>query len=193
MSTLNELRQKIINDKENEAYTKSGIMPLYQASNNSKILIIGQAPGLKAQNKNKLFDDDSGNTLREWLGLNNDEFYNPDLVAILPMDFYFPGVGKTGDLPPRKNFSDKWHKEFLKIMPNIKLTILIGNYALKHYLKDGYNKNLTETVRNYQSYLPQTFPLIHPSKRNFRWHLKNKWFIDEVIPKLQTIIKEILK
>ncbi len=192
MDTLKTIYEDIINDPENLEYTKNNIKPLYQVSRKAKILIIGQAPGLKAQEKGKLFDDESGKTLRKWLDVDESSFYNENNFAILPMDFYFPGSGKSGDLPPRKDFANKWHPKLLALMPDIKLTIVIGNYALKRYLKDNYKNNLTETVLNYQSYLPKVFPLIHPSKRNFRWHLKNKWFIDEVIPKLQGLVKEIL-
>lgn len=193
MKNFKTIYNEIINDEENLKYTNNNIKPLYQVSMNAKILIIGQAPGLKAQDRNKLFDDDSGKTLREWLGVSEETFYNEGVFAILPMDFYFPGSGKSGDLPPRKDFANKWHPELLKLMPNISLTIIIGNYALKKYLKDNYKENLTQTVYNYKSYLPKVFPLIHPSKRNFRWHLKNKWFIDDVIPNLQKLIKEILQ
>lgn len=192
MDAMKSIYQEIINDEENLLYTTKNIMPLYQASPKAKILIIGQAPGLKAEQKGKLFDDESGETLRTWLGVDEKIFYNNEIFAILPMDFYFPGSGKNGDLPPRKGFADKWHPKLLALMPNISLTIIIGNYALKKYLQEGYQVNLTTTVFNYKSFLPKVFPLIHPSKRNFRWHLKNKWFMEDVIPELQKIVKSII-
>lgn len=192
MNNFKNIYDEIVNDPDNIEYTKNGYKPLYQASSIAKILIIGQAPGEKAQERGKLFDDESGKTLREWLGINEKTFYDDGLISILPMDFYFPGHGKSGDLPPRKGFSQKWHPKLLKLMPNLKLTILIGNYALKEVLKDRYNTNLTTTVLNYKDYLPTYFPLIHPSKRNFRWHLKNKWFLEEVIPNLKEIIKKTI-
>ncbi len=192
MGAMKAIYQEIINDEENLLYTKKNIMPLYQASPKAKILIIGQAPGLKAEQKGKLFDDESGETLRTWLGVDEKIFYNNEIFAILPMDFYFPGSGKNGDLPPRKGFADKWHPKLLALMPNISLTIIIGNYALKKCLQEDYQVNLTTTVFNYKSFLPKVFPLIHPSKRNFRWHLKNKWFMEDVIPELQKIVKSII-
>lgn len=192
MDAMKSIYQEIINDEENLLYTKKNIMPLYQASPKAKILIIGQAPGLKAEQKGKLFDDESGETLRTWLGVDEKIFYNNEIFAILPMDFYFPGSGKNGDLPPRKGFADKWHPKLLALMPNISLTIIIGNYALKKCLQEDYQVNLTTTVFNYKSFLPKVFPLIHPSKRNFRWHLKNKWFMEDVIPELQKIVKSII-
>lgn len=111
----------------------------------------------------------------------------------MPMDFYYPGKGKTGDLPPRKFIANEYHQEILTLMPKVELTILIGQYAIKYYLKNQMKENLTETVRNYQEYLPKYFPIVHPSPLNFRWQAKNQWFEKDVVPVLQKIVETILE
>jgi len=107
------------------------------------------------------------------------------------MDFYYPGKGKSGDLPPRKGFAEKWHPQILADLPNIELTILIGQYAQKYYLPQN-KRNVTETVKNYREFLPHFLPLVHPSPRNQLWLAKNPWFTQEVIPELQQRVKRIL-
>ncbi len=183
----------IVADAQNVQMRKKGYAPLYTAAAGAKIVIIGQAPGKRAQESMQAWRDKSGDTLRSWLGVSEDQFYDPNVIALLPMDFYFPGKGKSGDLPPRKGFADKWHPKLLNEMPNIKLIILIGNYAQKHYLKEAAKKNLTETVRNYKDYLPEYFPLVHPSPLNFRWQAKNPWFELEVVPALRQKVKQMLQ
>ena len=126
------------------------------------------------------------------MGVSEEEFYS-EKVAILPMDFYYPGKGKTGDLPPRNFIAEEYHPEILKLMPNIRLTILIGQYAMKYYLGSKAQENLTETVRAFHDYLPEYFPIVHPSPLNFRWQAKNPWFEKEVVPVLRERIRKILK
>ena len=179
-------------DVDNKVYSDKGIEPLFSAPRTAKILIIGQAPGIKAQESRIFFNDKSGVKLREWMGIDNELFYNSGLIGVVPMDFYYPGKGKSGDLPPRKNFAHKWHSRVLELMPDIKLIILVGKYAQDYYLKDKKEKNLTGTVKNYKKYLPKYFPIVHPSPLNFRWQAKNPWFKDEVIPDLQKIVQEII-
>lgn len=118
----------------------------------------------------KFWDDPSGDRLRTWLGVSRDVFYNSGMIAILPMDFYYPGKGKFGDLPPRKGFAQSWHPQLLKLMLDIQLTILVGAYATRSYLHLGYKDRLTDSVRDYQQYLPNYFPIVHPSPRNKIWH-----------------------
>jgi uracil-DNA glycosylase len=191
--TLDEIRNAIMHDKQNISYTEQGYEPLYLISPHARILIVGQAPGIKAQNSGLTWNDLSGDRLRSWLGVSRDEFYNPELFAMIPMDFYYPGKGKSGDLPPRKGFAEKWHPELLKLMPNLKLIILVGSYATNYYLKDIQKETLTETIRSYDSYLPKFIPLVHPSPRNISWHVHNPWFLTDVIPRLQSLVKSILK
>lgn len=189
---LADIRQAIIEDVANRDFTNKGIAPLFQAPSTAKILIIGQAPGLKTQEKGSLFDDASGENLRKWLGVDRQTFYESGLFAILPMDFYYPGKGKSGDLPPRKDFAPKWHQLILDQLPELELTLLVGNYAQEYYLEKS-QRNLTERVKHADDYLPTYFPLPHPSPRNNIWQAKNPWFQAEIIPNLQNILMKILE
>ncbi|QTA57674.1 uracil-DNA glycosylase family protein [Streptococcus suis] len=189
---LVDIRQAIIEDVANREFTNKGIDPLFQAPSTAKILIIGQAPGLKTQEKGRLFDDASGDNLRKWLGVDRQTFYESGHFAILPMDFYYLGKGKSGDLPPRKDFAPKWHPLILDQLPELELTILVGNYAQEYYLEKS-QRNLTERVKHADDYLPTYFPLPHPSPRNNIWQAKNPWFQAEIIPQLQNILMQILE
>ncbi|CYU90668.1 TPA: uracil-DNA glycosylase family protein [Streptococcus suis] len=189
---LADIRQAIIEDVANRDFTNKGIAPLFQAPSTAKILIIGQAPGLKTQEKGRLFDDASGDNLRRWLDVDRQTFYESGHFAILPMDFYYPGKGKSGDLPPRKDFAPKWHPFILDQLPELELTLLIGQYAQDCYLEKS-QRNLTERVKHADDYLPTYFPLPHPSPRNNIWQAKNPWFQAEIIPNLQKILMQILE
>lgn len=192
MDSFEQLKQEIMADSDNKKYTEEGIEPLFSTPNTAKILIVGQAPGIKAQESKIFFNDKSGVKLREWMGIDDEVFYKSGLIGVVPMDFYYPGKGKSGDLPPRKNFATKWHSKVLELMPNLELIILVGKYAQDYYLGNDKKQNLTETVFNYKQYLPRYFPIVHPSPLNFRWHNKNPGFIKEVVPELQKRVKEIL-
>lgn len=192
MERIETIKKAIAQDPDNLEFTNKGWVPIFMAKPGSKLLIIGQAPGIKTQEKEQSFMDRSGNKLREWLGINEDTFYNSGKIAVLPLDFYFPGKGKTGDLPPRKDFASKWHPMLIDTMPQIELTLLIGAYAQKFYLKDRIKKNLTDTVKAYTEYLPEYFPLVHPSPLNIRWFKNNPEFEEVIVPQLQSIVKEIL-
>ena len=193
MDNFEQLKKEIMADSDNKKYTDEGIEPLFSAPNTAKILIIGQAPGIKAQESKIFFNDKSGVKLREWMGIDDEIFYKSGLIGVVPMDFYYPGKGKSGDLPPRKNFAHKWHAKVLELMPNLELIILVGKYAQDYYLGNDKKENLTATVFNYEQYLPRYFPIVHPSPLNFRWHNKNPCFIKEVVPELQKRVKEILQ
>lgn len=188
-----EIFRQIKSDVQNIAYTNAGIDPLYYASKEAKILIIGQAPGKKAQDTRIVWNDPSGQRLRKWMGVSDEEFYNSKKIAIMPMDFYFPGKGKNGDLPPRKDFARKWHPRLLELMPQVELIILVGSYAVREYLNLKTKDKLTDVVKNYQAYLPRYFPLVHPSPRNQIWLKKNPWFEQDVVPKLQSEVKRLMK
>ncbi len=193
MDSFEQLKQEIMADSDNEKYTDEGIEPLFSTPSTAKILIVGQAPGIKAQESKIFFNDKSGVKLSEWMGIDDEIFYKSGLIAVVPMDFYYPGKGKSGDLPPRKNFAQKWHAKVLELMPNLELIVLVGKYAQDYYLGNDKKQNLTETVYNYKQYLPRYFPIVHPSPLNFRWYNKNPWFIEEVVPELQKRVKEILQ
>ena len=191
--TLTEIKKKIIKDPENAGYKKQGWEPVYTAHPEAKILLIGQAPGIRAQESGVPWNDPSGDNLRAWLGVDRDTFYDETKFALVPMDFYFPGSKERGDLPPRLGFAERWHPPILEAMPNIELTILIGQYAQKRYLGDRLEQNLTETVKHFEAYLPEYLPLVHPSPRNNIWQKKNPWFQREVLPTLQKLVGKILK
>ena len=191
MPTLSQIKNAIMADLQNQPFTERGIEPLFAAPTGAKINIVGQAPGVKAEQTRLYWNDKSGDRLREWLGVDRAIFYHSDLFAVIPMDFYYPGKGKSGDLPPRKGFAEKWHPQILADLPNIELTILIGQYAQKYYLPEN-TLNVTETVQNYAKFLPYFLPLVHPSPRNQLWLAKNPWFEQEVVPRLQQRVKEIL-
>ena len=193
MDSFEQLKQEIMVDSDNKKYTDEGIEPLFSTPSRAKILIVGQAPGIKAQESKIFFNDKSGVKLREWMGIDDEIFYKSGLIGVVPMDFYYPGKGKSGDLPPRKNFATKWHDKVLELMPNLELIVLVGKYAQDYYLGNKKQQNLTETVFNYKQYLPRYFPIVHPSPLNFRWHNKNPCFIKEVVPELQKRVKEILQ
>ena len=187
------IAEEIRKDPENASFTKRGIDPLFFAGPECRIMIVGQAPGRVAEESGIVWNDRSGDRLREWMGIDRDTFYNSGKLAIVPMDFYFPGTGKSGDLPPRKDFADKWHPRMLELMPDLKLTILVGSYATKRYLKLKSSASLTQVVKDYRDYLPEFFPLVHPSPRNQIWMKKNPWFDQTVIPDLRELVAQIMK
>ncbi|WP_247927321.1 uracil-DNA glycosylase family protein [Streptococcus constellatus] len=192
METLEDIKKAIMVDPQNQVYTERGIEPLFAAPKSARINIVGQAPGIKAQETRLYWNDKSGDRLREWMGVDYDTFYHSGYFAAIPMDFYFPGHGKSGDLPPRKGFAEKWHQQILELLPDLKLTILIGQYAQKYYLHQKGTVKLTDTVKHYQDYLPEYFPLVHPSPRNQIWLAKNPWFAEQVIPDLQANVQQII-
>ena len=188
---FDKIIKRLKEDSRNKSYTDRGIPPIFQVSPKAQILIIGQAPGKKVEESLIPFNDKSGEKLVQWMGIDRDTFYS-EKIAILPMDFYYPGKGKTGDLPPRSFIAKEYHKDILDLMPDIKLTILIGSYSMKYYLGKGMKENLTETVRSYKEYLPKYFPIVHPSPLNFRWQKANPWFEGEVVPVLRDMVEKIL-
>jgi uracil-DNA glycosylase len=165
--------------------------PIFQLHPEAKILIIGQAPGIKAHDANKPFADASGERLRKWLGLTNDEFYHPQ-IAIMPMGFCYPGKLDEGDAPPSKLCAQTWHHLFLKKMPNITLTILLGKYAIAKYLPIGKKESISKILQDWRKYLP-LLPLPHPSPRNNIWLDKNEWFEKNIIPQVRTMVAKHLK
>lgn len=166
--------------------------PVLSISKNSKIVIIGQAPGKRVHETGIPWNDKSGERLREWMGVTKEDFYNEDLFSIVPMGFCYPGKGKSGDLPPRPECATKWHSLVMNEIKKPQLVLLIGSYAQNYYLKNLAKKTLTETVKNYEEYLPKYLPLPHPSPRNNIWLKKNEWFEASVIPVLQNRISELL-
>ncbi len=169
-----------------------GPRPVVSADIDSKIVIVGQAPGTKVHASGIPWDDASGKHLRNWLDVTNEQFYNPENFAIIPMGFCYPGKGKSGDLPPRPECAPQWHQSLFDNMKQVELVLLIGMYAQRYYLKEQAKNTLTETVKNYKDYLPNYLPLPHPSPRNRFWLTKNPWFEVEVLPELRKRVEMIL-
>lgn len=166
--------------------------PILSFSKQSKILIVGQAPGQKAHDSGIPWNDASGDELRRWLNVDKAQFYDTEIFGIVPMGFCFPGRGKSGDLPPRPECAPKWHAEIITALPDIRLILLIGAYAQQYYLKERSFATLTENVSHYQMFLPKFLPLVHPSPRNRIWQKKNPWFEAEIIPELRAIVRKAL-
>lgn len=162
-----------------------GPRPVLQIGTSAKLLIIGQAPGARVHASGIPWDDASGKRLRDWLGIDPEDFYNPSRVAILPMGFCYPGRGAGGDLPPRRECAALWHERLLVQMPNVALTLLIGQYAQQHCLDTTWQGNLTKTVRAHVLHGPGIMALPHPSPRNRRWFAHNPWFETELLPVLR--------
>lgn len=190
---LNLLLQKIRNCSLCHSFLPLGANPIIQAHYASKILIIGQAPGTKAHNSNVPWNDFSGNRLREWLQLDKNQFYDETLITIMAMGFCYPGREKNGgDKPPRPECAPKWHHNIKKLLPNIKLTLLVGSYAQKYYLQNKMKPTLDQTVKAWKEYLPEYIPLPHPSWRNTGWLKKNPWFESELLPYLRKMIEMLM-
>lgn len=167
-----------------EAALPAGPRPILQIHPGARVLIAGQAPGRKVHESGIPFDDASGNRLRDWMGVTRETFYDPSLVAILPMGFCYPGPGTSGDLPPRPECAPAWRKPLLQGIPDLQLTLVVGAYAQAYHLKDPRG-TVTEIVRRWQKYSPSIVPLPHPSPRNNLWLRRNSWFETELIPMLQ--------
>lgn len=166
--------------------------PIFQCSSNSSILILGQAPGMKAHESGTPWDDPSGYTLRQWLAVSEETFYNTDNFALVPMGFCYPGKGISGDLPPRKECAETWHGRLLdQLSP--KVTFVTGAYSQK-YIFEKRCAGVTKNVKRWKDFFTEGYiPLPHPSPRNHYWLKKNKWFDEEVIPEIHGIVKRILK
>jgi len=168
-----------------------GVRPVLQAKRSAKILIAGQAPGSRVHQTGVPFDDPSGDRLRDWMQVDREVFYDPDRIAFLPMAFCYPGKGRSGDLPPPVICARTWRKRLLDSLPDIQLTLVIGQYAQQWHLPQRQS-TLTETVRCWSDYGDALVPLPHPSPRNNIWLKKNPWFEKEVLPQLRAHVRRLL-
>jgi uracil-DNA glycosylase len=191
MKRFESLLQDVRACKVCEPHLPAGPRPVLQVHPEARLLLASQAPGRKVHESGTPFDDASGNRLREWLGVTPDVFYDPTLVAILPMGFCYPGTGKSGDLPPRAECSPTWREQLLSHLPNLELTLVIGAYALAYHLPEAKG-SLTETVRDWREYWPGIVPLPHPSPRNNIWLRRNPWFEADVLPLLRQRVSTVL-
>ena len=169
-----------------------GPKPILQARASARILVVGQAPGRITHGRGLPFDDVSGDRLRSWLGVDREAFYDPTSFAMLPMGFCYPGTGKGGDLPPRPECAASWRQPLLDRLPNIALTLVIGQYAHAWHLGDRRGRTLRETVADWESFWPEILPMPHPSPRNNRWLRENAFFEAEVVPALRNRVAELL-
>ncbi|AXH37430.1 uracil-DNA glycosylase family protein [Humibacter sp. BT305] len=190
MSAIEDLRAEVSAHPDNAWARERGYEPLVVASPEARILLISQAPGRRAQESGIPFDDPSGRLLRSWLGMTDEEFYDPTKLAIVPMDFYYPGKARSGDLPPRRGFADLWHPRVLELLSDVRLTVLVGSYAQRRYLPGGFT-TLTDAVRAAPNHDP-LFPIVHPSPLAGVWRRRNPWFEEEIVPLLAERVRSAL-
>lgn len=171
-----------------EADLPLGPRPILRASTTAAIFIAGHAPGLSVHESGIAWHDASGKRLRSWMGVDEDTFYDEQIVAIVPMGFFYPGRSKSGDLPPRPECRAMWHRRLLSLLTNVKLTIAVGEHAQRYYLGSRYRGSVTETVRAFRDY-GDVIPIPHPSPRNQRWLAANPSFELDVVPELQARIR----
>ncbi len=191
---VSALHSEIAGWKLCAAHLPLGPRPVVRFSATARLLIVGQAPGLKVHQSGVPWDSNSGERLREWLGLSNDSFYDESKVALVPMGFCYTGKGGSGDLPPRKECAPQWHGRILQLLPPAHLTLLVGSHAQAYYLRADLHgkrdkRNMTDRVRAFKSFLPRFFPLPHPSWRSTKWIMDNRWFEAEVLPALRAEVK----
>lgn len=169
-----------------------GPRPVVQAGPAARVLIIGQAPGSRVHASGVPWDDDSGVRLRDWTGLDQADFYDPDRVALMPMGFCYPGKGAAADLPPRAECAPLWHDRLRALLPAVRLTLLVGHHAQRRYLPRAAGRTMTAAVRDYAAAPPGLFPLPHPSWRSAGWMRKHPWFEDELLPVLRAEVTAAL-
>ncbi|NMM39132.1 MAG: uracil-DNA glycosylase family protein [Glaciimonas sp.] len=191
-SSLDALLTEVRACRACEQHLPLGPRPIVRAAAQARILIVGQAPGARVHVSGIPWDDASGDRLRTWLGIDLASFHDESLFAIIPMGFCYPGRGTSGDKAPRRECAQMWLDSLLEQLPEIQLTLLIGQYAQHHFLGANRRPSLTETVRAWQEYAPTFIPLPHPSPRNQGWFQRHPWFENEVLTMLRGRVKSIL-
>ena len=189
---MTELAQEIARCRLCVDHLELGPRPIVQYSAQSRLVVVGQAPGSKVHESGIAWNDPSGERLREWTGLAKTEFYDSEQVGLVPMGFCYPGKGTSGDLPPRPECAPQWHARIFAILPPTRLTLLVGAYAQERYLPAAKGLGMTERVKHFASFMPQYFPLPHPSWRSTSWMKRNPWFDSEVLPQLRAAIRDAL-
>lgn len=194
METIESITKQIMDDPRDAEFTKRGEKPVFSAPSTALITIVGQSPSLDAQKRDLCWDDRSGDTLRKWLDVDKETFYDSGKFALMPMDFYYLGdvPGDKGMEEPREWVVPTYHPEIMKLLPDVKLTILAGSYAVKYYLNQWSKARLEDMVKNFQEYLPKYFPIVHPSGRTDIWRTEHPWFDETVVPALREHVHAIL-
>lgn len=194
METIESITKQIMDDPRDAEFTKRGEKPVFSAPSTALITIVGQSPSLDAQKRGLCWDDRSGDTLRKWLDVDKETFYDSGKFALVPMDFYYLGdvPGDKGMEEPREWVAPTYHPEIMKLLPDVKLTILAGSYAVKYYLNQWSKARPEDTVKNFQEYLPKYFPIVHPSGRTDIWRTEHPWFDETVVPALREHVHAIL-
>lgn len=193
-----ELRLEALKQEVRACHLCAGRLPLaprpiLRALVTDRLLIVGQAPGLRVHETGIPWNDPSGDRLRAWMDVDRDTFYDESRIAIIPMGLCYPGRAPNGgDRPPCPECAPAWHPRLLEHLPRIELTLLVGAYAQAYYLGLRKPRSVTETVRAWREYLPRFFPLPHPSFRNIQWLKANPWFEAEVVPVLRDTIRSLL-
>ncbi|WP_371227865.1 uracil-DNA glycosylase family protein [Roseovarius sp. 2305UL8-3] len=178
-------------DRFAATHTAHSPRPVAWFKPSARLLIAGQAPGMRVHKSGKPFDDPSGDRLRDWLGLDAEAFYDTSRVAIVPMAFCFPGYDAKGsDLPPPRICGQTWHERVMQTLGNVQLTVLVGGYAHKYHM--GAKTGVTDTVLGWRDHAPTRFPLPHPSWRNTGWLKKNPWFEAELLPDLRAYVQKVM-
>jgi uracil-DNA glycosylase len=171
-----------------------GPRPVVRAAATARLLIVGQAPGRKVHETGIPWNDPSGVRLRQWMKVDADAFYDEAKVAIIPMGLCYPGTAPNGgDYPPRPECAPLWHERLIERLPDLELTLLVGQYAQRYYLRKNAKASMTETVQAFADYGPKFFPLPHPSWRTTMWIRKHDWFERDVLPKLQNAVRKALR
>lgn len=191
--TLEDLLAAVRGCRACELHLPLGPRPVLSAGATARILVVGQAPGLRVHQTGVPWDDPSGDRLRAWMGLDKNVFYDEARIAIIPMGYCYPGRGNGGDMPPRRECATLWLDQLLARLPRIELTLLIGQYAQRHFLATRRKRSLTETVKGWEDYAPDHFPLPHPSPRNQPWFQRHPWFERGLVPELRARVNAIIE
>jgi len=192
-ASLDELLAAVRSCRACSRHLPLGPRPVVQAHAAARILIVGQSPGLRVHTTGIPWDDPSGERLREWMGVDKNTFYDASRIAIIPMGYCYPGRAKSGDMAPRSECAELWLDRLLANLPDIQLTLLIGQYAQRHFLRSRRKRSLTATTRAWRDYSPQYFPLPHPSPRNQPWFKCHPWFDRQLVPALRARITPLVR
>ena len=190
--TMEALLEAVRDCRACEGHLPLGPRPVLRAAATARILIVGQAPGVRVHNTGIPWNDPSGERLRAWMGIGKEVFYDESRIAIIPMGYCYPGRGNGGDLPPRRECAQLWLDHLLAKLPSIELTLLIGQHAQRHFLGSRRKSSLAETTKAWREYSPAYIPLPHPSPRNTPWLQRNSGFERKLLPELRKRVYAIL-